>query len=289
MTKRIITEELMVQYGNSLRENERAGSTVEKYIRDVRKLQIYAAGREITKELMLDYREHLQRKGYKTKSINSFLVAANRFFVFMEWRESCIRLLKMQEEVFADEAREMSKEEYRRLVQAARKLGKKRLALILVTICATGIRVSELCWLTAEALRKGRMTVRNKGKSRTVILPEQLCTMLRVYAAQNRISSGVIFRTANGNPVNRSNLWKEMKSLCEEARVDAAKVFPHNLRHLFARLFYAIDKNIVKLANILGHASIETTRIYLRTSAREYMGNLQQMGVILNVWEEDTT
>lgn len=287
--EKLITEEQLKEYRIYLRENEKAANTVEKYIRDIRKLLEYADGREITKELMLDYREYLQEKGYKAKSINSFLVAANRFFAFMRWTGIFIKQLKVQEEVFADEQREMSEEEFKRLVETAKKQGKTRLALILVTFGATGIRVSELRFLTVEAVKSGKMNVRNKGKSRTVILPEELCAQLSMYAAKNHIKTGVVFRTSKGNPVNRSNLWKEMKSICEEAHVDDTKVFPHNCRHLFARLYYAVKKDIVKLANLLGHSSIETTRIYLRTSIKEYRGELNQMGIIIDVMGYGTT
>lgn len=283
-----ITEEQIEEYRTYLRETEKAPNTVEKYIRDVRKLLEYADGREITKELMLDYREYLQ-KDYKAKSINSFLVAANRFFAFMRWTEIIIKQLKVQEDVFADEDREMSEAEFKRLVETAKKKGKTRLAMILVTFGSTGIRVSELRFLTVETVKAGKMTVRNKGKSRTVILPEKLCKQLSVYIAKNHIATGVVFCTSKGNPINRSNLWREMKSVCEEAHVDDTKVFPHNCRHLFARLYYAVNKDIVKLANLLGHTSIETTRIYLRTGIREYMGELNRMGIVVDVMGYCTT
>lgn len=281
--ERVITKERLESYRKYLLESEKASNTVEKYIRDVEKLRKYANGRKITKELLLDYREYLLHQSYEPSSINTFLVAANGFLTFMEWYGTCVKCLRIQKEVFADEKRELSQEEFNRLVETAKKKDNKRLACILITFGSTGIRVGELRYVTVEAVRAGRMTVRNKGKNRTVILPDDLCAQLRLYIAENHIEKGVVFRTSKGNPVNRSNLWREMQSLCRDAHVDTAKVFPHNCRHLFARVYFTINKDIVKLANLLGHTSIETTKIYLRTSVREYMGEINRMGIVVDV------
>lgn len=281
--KRLITEERIAQFAAQLREEERSENTVNKYTRDIGKLRDYAADREITKELLLAYRADLQTRDYKVASINSYLVAANRFCEIMQWHGLAVKQLRIQREVFADEKREVDEHDYKRLVATALRIGKIRLAMILVTLAATGIRVSELPYLTLEAARRGRMTVTNKGKTRLVLLPTDLCRQLIHYAKEREIRTGVLFRTSYGNPINRSNLWKEMKALCEKSGVDPTKAFPHNFRHLFARLYNAVNNNIVRPANLLGHASIETTRLYLRTSPREYEGELEQMGVVLRV------
>lgn len=281
---RKITLEVLESYREYLYEEEKAKQTIEKYMCDLKKLMEYAGDRNITKELMISYKEYLlYEKQYKVTSINSFLVAANRFFEYMEWYEIRIKTLKVQTEIFCMEEKELSKKEYKKLVETAKREKKYRLAMILQTICSTGIRVSELTALTVACVRKGVMEVSNKGKIRKVLLPEQLRKQLLIYIAETEIKCGVVFRTKSGKPINRRNVWRDMKVLCKSAGIKDSKVFPHNLRHLFAKSFYSMKKDISKLADILGHSNIETTRIYLRTSSREYRKQLDRMELVLEI------
>ncbi len=281
---RILSEEHLEKYRAYLYSEEKAEQTIEKYMRDLKKLAKYAGRREITKDLMISYKEYLLKENrYKASSINSFLVAANRFFQYMEWYGIGVRTLRVQREPFCSEDRELTREEYKRLVQTAKKEGKYRLAMVIQTICATGIRVSELSALTVDSVRRGVMEVNNKGKIRKVFIPEQLQKQLLLYSAGIGIRKGAVFCTRSGKPLNRCNVWRDMKALCQKAKVRESKVFPHNLRHLFARTYYALKKDVVKLADILGHSKIETTRVYLRTSSREYRRQLRQMGLVLEM------
>lgn len=279
--EKIITEDKIMQYERYLREEEKAAATIQKYTGDLRKLAAYADGMPITKEIMLGYKQYLKKKGYSAASINSYLVAANRFFEYMEWYGIRVKQLRLQREAYVPEERELTKTEYKRLVKTAKKMGKHRLAMIITTICATGIRISELSALTAAGVRRGVIYVDNKGKIRKVLIPVDLQKRLLLYMADNHIKRGVVFSTSKGNPVDRSNIWKEMKSICRESGVNDKKVYPHSLRRLFARIFYSMEKDIAKLADILGHGSIETTRIYIRTSSREYMRQMKRMDMIV--------
>lgn len=283
---RIITEELLKQFQKRLEEDEHAQNTVEKYLRDVRKLKNYADGQELTVETVLRYKESLKKQDYKISSVNSFLVAANIFFEYAGWKDLEVKLFKCQRDCFADEKRELTKPEYLRLIQTARRLKKYRIGLIMTVLGATGIRISELPFLTAQSVSKGKMVVSNKGKTRVVLLERNLCVQLRLYMARQHITSGIVFRTSEGNPLDRSNIWKEMKALCKAAGVEESKVFPHNFRHLFARLYYLIDKDIAELADILGHGSIETTRIYLRNCENHCMEKLKKMDIVVTLFEE---
>lgn len=279
--EKIITEDKIMQYERYLREEEKAAATIQKYTSDLRKLAAYADGMPITKEIMLGYKQYLKKKGYSAASINSYLVAANRFFEYMEWYGIRVKQLRLQREAYVPEERELTKTEYKRLVKTAKKMGKHRLAMIITTICATGIRISELSALTAAGVRRGVIYVDNKGKIRKVLIPVDLQKRLLLYMVDNHIKRGVVFSTSKGNPVDRSNIWKEMKSICRESGVNDKKVYPHSLRRLFARIFYSMEKDIAKLADILGHGSIETTRIYIRTSSREYMRQMKRMDMIV--------
>lgn len=275
---RIITVEMIQKYEEYLRREEKSALTINKYLCDLEKLLNYAGGREMDKELMIAYKEKLlMSDDYKVSSINSFLVAANRFFEFMGWYEVKVKTYKVQRESFCPDNKCLSKEEYFRLVKTALGKKKKRLAMILQTICATGIRVSELQFITVAAVRNHSIVVHNKGKIRTILLPDDLRKELLYYIGKERIKKGIVFRTSSGKAVSRSNIWKEMKALCKEAKVVPEKVFPHNLRHLFAQCFYALKKDIAKLADVLGHSNIETTRIYIRTSGKEHRKQLNQM------------
>ena len=280
--KRVITKDMLLQYQEYLYEEEKTTATIKKYICDLKKLMDYLSGREITKKLMVEYKEALRKeKGYRLTSINSFLVAANRFFEYMGWYDLRVKTYRIQKEIFVPENRDLSKAEYKKLVQAAMKKGKKRLAMILQTICAAGIRISELSCVTVESVVKGIVEIYCKGKQRVVLLPRKLQKKLLRYIQEKGIKSGILFCTSSGKPVDRSNIWKEMKGLCEEAEVTEEKVYPHNLRHLFAKEFYAVEKDIAKLADILGHSSVETTRIYIKSTSAEHQKQLNMMELVV--------
>ena len=235
----------------------------------------------VTKDDVTDWKNFLVESEYAVATINSMLTAVNGFFDFMGWKECRVRPLKRQRTIFSDEKKELTKSEYTRLLSAAEKKRSPRLYYILQTIAATGIRVSELSFITVESLKNGRSEVDCKGKRRVIIITKKLCRMLQRYCRQNGIDHGPVFVTKGGKPVNRSNIWSEMKQLCEAAGVAAEKVFPHNLRHLFARTFYRMEKDIAKLADLLGHANIETTRIYLMESGREHERRVARLGLVV--------
>jgi site-specific recombinase XerD len=208
------------------------------------------------------------------------LSALNRFLRFLG-REDCrIRFLRLQRRTFREQKREITREDYRRLLDAAGERGQKRLALLMETICSTGIRVSEVRWITLEAARQGRAEISLKGKIRTILLPTKLCRKLLKYAKERKIASGEIFLTGSGKSLSRRQIWREMKQLCALAGVEASKVFPHNLRHLFATVFYRACRDIVKLADVLGHSSVNTTRIYLLTTGAEHARQLEKLGLV---------
>ena len=272
---RKITEKLVEKFREYLYEEEKSNATASKYICDLNKLKKYADGQELNKKLIVSYKEHLQNmECYKSGSINSFLAAANCFFQFMGWNDLKVKTIKVQKRAFMPNNRDLSKEEYKKLVDAAEKSGKIQLAMIIQTICAIGLRVSELAFITVKSVNEGTVIVYCKGKERQILIPKALQTRLLYYIHKNGTRQGAVFCTRNGNPVNRSNIWREMKSLCEDAGVEQEKVFPHNLRHLFAKTFYHSCKDIAKLADILGHSSIETTRIYIMTTSKEYQKQL---------------
>ncbi|MCM1237512.1 MAG: tyrosine-type recombinase/integrase [Ruminococcus flavefaciens] len=279
--KRIITNEIIARYENYLFEDEKRPSTIKKYISDIRKLQSYAAGREVTKKLMVEYKSCLmEERGYKERSVNSYLVAANRFLQYMSWNDAVVRLLRIQREMFRPAEKTLTKQEYRRMVKTAQALGKERLQMILQTICATGMRIGELPFVTVAAVEQGFLEIRNKGKSRKILISNKLRVSLKRYIRKNGITHGIVFATAGGKVVDRSNIWREMKALCQAAGVAEAKVFPHNLRHLFAQCFYELEKDIAKLADVLGHSSIETTRLYIKIPGREHLKLLERMSLV---------
>jgi len=266
------------QFMTHLRENEKSPVTVEKYERDVRAFAAFAGERALTRELVLAYKEALTEQ-YAVASVNSMLAALNGFLQYLGRRDLCVKHLRCQRRIFCEEDRRLTREEYGRLLKAAE--GDERLRLILQTICGTGIRVSELRFFTAEAIRSRSVTVRCKSKSRAVLLPEKLRCKLLEYARARGIRSGAIFVTRGGRPMDRSNIWSQMKRLCASARVSEKKVFPHNLRKLFARTFYGIEKDIAKLADILGHSSIDTTRIYIMTTGTEHRKKIERLGLVI--------
>ena len=233
----------------------------------------------LTKELAAEWKEHLLSDGHKPGTVNSMLAAVNGLFRFLGW-DIRVRFLKVQRQLFRDQSRELTRGEYSLLVSAARSMGRERLALLMEAICATGIRVSEVRYITVEAAKAGRAEIALKGKIRTILLPNKLCRKLLKYAKQQKIASGEIFLTRNGTPLSRRQIWAEMKGVCKYVGVEPSKVFPHNLRHLFATAFYRASRDIVKLADVLGHSSIETTRIYLLTSGAEHQRQLDRLGLV---------
>ena len=259
--------------------NEKSRATTVKYIRAVRRLTEFLQGGELTKRRLLEYRELLLGQ-MKAQTVNGVLSALHAFLDFLGLQECKVKLLKVQRQAFVDESRELSEAEYKRLLLAARAKGNERLYLLMMTICGTGIRVGELPYITVEAIRAGRAEIRMKGKNRTIILQKELCRMLLKYAKEQNIEKGHIFRTRSGKPIDRSNICHDMKKLCAKAKVDSSKVFPHNLRHLFARTFYAIEKNLAHLADVLGHSRVETTRIYVAVSVTTHQRILNQMRLI---------
>lgn len=280
MEERIVNNRMLTTFKVHLIENEKADATVQKYLRDVRLFIRYTAGRLIDKLLVLDYKTMLAER-YAARSANSMLASLNAFLRFNGWLDLCVKQFKVQQEAFCSEEKELSKEEYRSLIRAAEQRRNERLALVVQTICGTGIRISELRSITVEAVKRGEAVVSCKGKTRKIFIVKALRQKLLRYAAAQRITSGVLFVTRSGKPLDRSNIWRQMKSLCRQAGVPPQKVFPHNLRHLFARTFYGIEKDIAKLADILGHSSINTTRIYIQTTGSEHRRRMETMHLVI--------
>lgn len=264
-----------------LREEEKSENTLRKYIRDVKAFANYVQNSAITKEIVIGYKQDLIDSGYAVRSINSMLAAVNRLLSFLGRYDLRVKPLKVQQQIFRPEEKELTKAEYERLCRTAEKKHNERLSLILQTICGTGIRVSELQYITVEAARRGEAVVRCKAKTRSVFIVRELKQKLLRYAAEHNIQSGRIFITRTSRPIGRTNIWREMKALCEEAGVEPQKVFPHNLRHLFARVFYGLEKDIAKLADILGHTSINTTRIYIIGTGTEHRRRMERMSLII--------
>ena len=279
MEEHRLTSEKIQAYDHWLRHEERASGTIEKYLRDIRAFAACLDGKAVTRETVAEWKEDLLSRHYAPSSINATLAALNGLFHFLGWDDCRTRFLKVQRRMFRDSSRELTRSDYDALIATARGRGQERLALLMETICATGIRVSEVRYITVEAVRQGQTEIALKGKIRTIILPSRLCRKLRKYAAKQKIVSGELFLTRNGKPLSRRQIWAEMKRLCKYAHVDPAKVFPHNLRHLFATTFYHTCRDVVKLEDVLGHSSIETTRIYLLTSGTEHRRQLDRLGL----------
>ncbi len=280
MKKRFITSKMISAFELELRNDEKSSNTIEKYLRDVGCFAMFAGERIVDKALVLEYKAYLE-KVYALASANSMLAAINSFFKFVGWYDCCVKQFKVQRKTYCSEESELTKQEYIALVRAAENKKNERLSLLIQTICGTGIRVSELEFITVEAVKRGEAVVSCKGKSRKVFIVKDLCRKLQKYIKEQNITSGAIFITKTGKTMHRSNIWREMKSLCEQAGVNPNKVFPHNLRHLFARTFYGIEKDIAKLADILGHTSINTTRIYIITTGAEHRRKLENMRLII--------
>ena len=276
---RRLTTQRITEFNRYLVQEERSPGAIEKYLRDVRAFASWLDGREVTKELAAEWKEHLLADR-TPRTVNSMLAAVNAFFRFVGWEDCRVRHLKIQRQMFRSASKELSREEYQRLLDRARAQGRQRLALLMETICATGIRVSEVRYITLEAARSGCATISLKGKIRVILLPNRLCRKLIKYAKKQKIVSGEIFLTRNGNSLSRKQIWAEMKDLCQKAGVEPSKVFPHNLRHLFARTFYKSCKDVAHLADVLGHSSIETTRIYLLSTGKEHLQQMERLGLV---------
>lgn len=279
MQNRILSEKDIETFQNHLLQEEKSTATMEKYLRDVRAFLVFSGQAAITKDLVMAYKQALVEKNYAVRSINSMLASLNSLLGFLGWGDCKVKSLKIQRQTYCAEEKELTKAEYLRLLEASR--NQPQLNLIMQTICGTGIRVSELKYFTVETVRRGEIVVSCKSKTRTILLPGKLKKLLLEYAKKNKIQSGAVFVTRNGKPVNRSNIWAQMKRLCEIAGVKPSKVFPHNLRKLFARTFYGIEKDIAKLADILGHSSINTTRIYIMTTGTEHRRKIERLGLVV--------
>lgn len=275
-----LTAERIAAYGRYLKQEERAPATLEKYLRDITAFVRWLGSRPVTKENVTGWKEHLQAEGRAPTTINTALSALNGLFRFLGWTDCRAKFLKIQRRMFRDQSRELTRADYDRLIAAAQERGQNRLALLMETICATGIRVSEVRYITVEATKAGRAEIALKGKIRVILIPGKLCRKLLKYAKKNKTVSGEIFLTGNGNGISRRQIWAEMKRLCKYAGVEPSRVFPHNLRHCFAVAFYRAYKDIAKLADVLGHSSIETTRIYLLTSGAEHQRQLDRLGLV---------
>lgn len=270
----------IVKFKEYLINEEKSEKTLEKYIRDVTAFYLWANSREITKELVVEYKNQIL-KNYAPRSVNSMLSSLNSFFAFLGRHDLKIKILKIQTRIFANQNKELTKAEYERLLKVAKNKNDERLYLLMQTICSAGLRVSEIKYVTVEAVKSGLATIDCKGKIRQVFLPKALCQMLKAYIRERKIKSGSVFVTRTGKPLDRSNIWKMMSALCEAAKVSKEKVFPHNLRHLFARTFYKVKKDIVRLADILGHSSVNTTRIYTMESGAEHRRSIQKLGLLM--------
>lgn len=280
MKGKLLTQEIIFDFKEHLILEERSAATVEKYIRDIKVFSAFVNGAEITKEVVIEYKKHLQET-YAVRSVNSMLASINSLFAFLGWHDLKVKSIKLQQQIYCPEEKELTKAEYTRLCRTAERKHNERLNLILQTICGTGIRVSELQYITVEAVKQGEATVSCKAKTRSVFIVKELQKKLLRYAQSHGIKTGCIFITRTGKPISRTNIWREMKNLCLEAEVSPTKVFPHNLRHLFARVFYGIEKDIAKLADVLGHSSINTTRIYIISTGTEHRRRMENMRLVI--------
>jgi len=280
MNEHRITTDQITAYGRYLRREERAPATIGKCLHDLKTLRRDLAGRPLTKDALVVWKRQLSA-GHAPATVNSMLTAVNGFLRHMGWGELAVKLLKIQKSMFCDERRELTRSEYIRLIRAAAAEDNERLSLILQTICATGIRVSELKFITAEAVAAGRAEITNKGKHRAVFLPGKLRRLLQHYIRKEKKTAGAVFTTRAGKPLDRSNIWRDMKRLCGRAGVEPGKVFPHNLRRLFARTYYSLERDLSRLADILGHSSVNTTRIYTMESGAVHARQLERMALVL--------
>ncbi len=281
MNTRKLTQAQLQAFQQNLYREEKSTATMEKYLRDARAFLRFAGEQEISKEVVIAFKTGLIRKGYTTGSVNSILASVNSLLNFLGWETCKTKSLRQQRPTYCAEEKELTKEEYRRLLEAAS--GNSQLSLVIQTLCATGIRVSELQFFTVKAVRRGEVVIHCKSKTRTILVPGQLKKLLLRFAEKRRIQAGPVFCTRTGKPLDRSNIWAQMKKLSKKAGVPASKVFPHNLRKLFARTFYAQEKDIAKLADVLGHSSVNTTRIYIMTTGKEHRRKIERMGLVLRI------
>lgn len=281
MKGRILTDKQIGAFAVHLKNEEKSENTIEKYIRDVRAFAAYVGNADITKETVITYKNNLLSESYAARSVNSMIASINSLLSFLGWVDLKVKSIKLQRQIYCPEEKELTKAEYMRLINTAKQKGNERLNLLIQTICGMGIRVSELQYITVEAAKCEEAVVSLKGKTRSVFIVREPQKKLLRYAAEQKIISGAIFITRNGKPMSRTNIWREMKNLCVQAGVNPKKVFPHNLRHLFARTFYGIEKDIAKLADILGHSSINTTRIYIITTGNEHRQRMENMRLII--------
>ncbi len=279
MREKMITDKIIEDFKMFLYEEERSNNTIEKYMRDVRFFRKWLKERSVEKSVVIEYKKELCQR-YAVKSVNSMLSSINAFFVFMGWYDLKVKTLKIQRRIFADKSKELTKAEYERLLIAAQNRKNERLYYLMQTVASTGLRVSEIKYVTCEAVMQGQAVINCKGKIRQIFLPKKLCQMLKQYIKSRNIKSGSVFITRGGKPLDRCAIWKMLKDLCESAGVSKDKVFPHNFRHLFARTFYSLQKDIVRLADILGHSSVETTRLYTMESGTEHIKQLQKLGLL---------
>lgn len=282
MNKRNITPACLAAFSQHLREEEKSTATRAKYLRDIRAFAAFAGERDVTKELIVDFKQMLtDSRQYTIGSVNSILSSVNSLLRFLHWEDCRVKALRTQRRIYCAREKELTRAEYLRLLRAAEH--DRRLWMILQTICSTGIRVSELQFFTAEAVQCGEVTVQCKNKTRTILLPGKLRKLLLQYSKEEQIKSGIIFRTKSGKPLDRSNIWSMMKRLCDKAKVAASKVFPHNLRKLFARTFYKARHDIATLADVLGHSNINTTRIYIMATSREHQAKIDRLDLVIGI------
>jgi len=279
-SNRVLTQERISGYTAYLEEQEKSAATMKKYAHDVTLAEKFLNGAEITKDALIQWKDQLKGM-YMVSTVNSIIVALNGFLKFAGWGDLSLKTLKTQKKTFCEESRELTKEDYKRLIEAAEAKGNHRLAMLLQTYGSTGIRVSELELITVNAVQTGKAVIENKGKTRTVFLPKSLCRALKQYIKDCGLESGPVFVTRNGKPLDRSNIWRDMKALCESAGVEPSKVFPHNLRHLFARTYYNLEKDLSRLADILGYANINTSRIYTMESGAVHAAQMDQLGLVV--------
>ena len=277
----IITPDLLPAFIEFLHEEEKGDNTIQKYVRYTREFLVWLNGAPATKAAAMAWKDALQSSGkYAATTVNAKIASINAFFKFAGWEDCQIKALRLQHRVFRDTNRDLTVEEYRRLVDAAAAKGDHQLALVMETLCATGIRVSELKYITVEAVNKRQAVISLKGKVRTIIIPGKLCRKLQKYIRKNKIASGEVFLTRSGKGMSRRLIWEKMKRLCQAAGVEPSKVFPHNLRHLFAQSYYTVYHDIAKLADIMGHSCMETTRIYLVTTGAEHARQMDKLGLV---------
>lgn len=279
MEARILTNCQIQRFSDYLIREEKSNATYEKYLRDVRNFQMFVGNALVTKEQVIAWKKMLAEQRYAVRSINSMLASVNSLIGFLGWHDCKVKNIRLQRQTYCAEEKELTKAEYLRLLEASRK--NEQLKLVIQTICSTGIRVSELRYFTVESIRSGEVTVDCKNKTRTILVPGKLKKLLLNYAKQKHITAGAVFVSKRGKALDRSNIWRQMKQLCKSAGVKESKVFPHNLRKLFARTFYGIEKDIAKLADILGHSSINTTRIYIMTTGVEHRRKIERLGLIV--------